>query len=101
EPVYSNPRSHNAVPPVALAFTVIVPEFPLALNSAWDWLMTESNVKDAQSAGTILIRFWSSALSVPSPIAALEAACQMPPDNPLIREYVFVDAPSGKGALVL
>jgi hypothetical protein len=61
----------------------------------------ESNVKEAQSAGMIVIRFCNSKLSAPSPMAALVAACQMPPANPRMREYVLVDAPLGNGALVL
>ena len=33
--------------------------------------------------------------------AAFKAADHWPPTNPLTRAYVLVDAPSGKGALVL
>src|SRR3954465_13148059 len=101
-PVYSKPRSHNAVPAVAWALTEIVPEFPLETKSDWLWLMVVSNVTDAQSAGAIGIRISSSGLSVPSPLLpVLAAPCQMPPASPLMREYVLVAAPPGKAAFVL
>src|SRR5262249_18857028 len=63
--------------------------------------MTVSKVSEAQSAATMVTRLSNSALSVPSPLAALAVACQMPPESPLMREKVLADAPLGSGALVL
>src|SRR5712671_2041285 len=73
--VYSNPRSHNAVPAVAEAFTVIMPDPLVVLNS----VIWESNVRPAQSEGLMVTRLSNSALSVPSPVlVALVEAVQRP-----------------------
>src|SRR6516225_4875635 len=92
-PVYSKPRSHSAVPPVACVFIVIFPQCPLPLNSLMS--MLESIDKAPHVTGTTLTRACSSRLSLPSPGWKTREFCQMPPGRPLECEYVPALAPVG------